>query len=98
MEQEPILNEHNLAESESRANPICFAEPKQGHELNAHNKQEYPPMHTDEIDTPLKKPSVLKRQLIGLLNIGGESIVYWSCKRLSSFLQCLCLLVDGLKM
>ena len=48
MEQEPILNEHNLAESESRANPICFAEPKQGHELNAHNKQEYPPMHTAE--------------------------------------------------
>ena len=42
MEQEPILNEHNLAESESKANPICFAEPKQGHELNAHNKQEYP--------------------------------------------------------
>ena len=32
MEQEPILNEHNLAESESKANPICFAEPKQGHE------------------------------------------------------------------
>ena len=48
MEQEPILNEHNLAESESKANPICFAEPKQGHELNAHNKQEYPPMHTAE--------------------------------------------------
>ena len=49
MEQEPILNEHNLAESESRANPICFAEPKQGHELNAHNKQEYPPMHTSTL-------------------------------------------------
>ena len=48
MEQEPIINEHNLAESESRANPVCSAEPKQGHELNAHNKQEYPPMHTAE--------------------------------------------------
>ncbi len=52
MEQEPILNEHNLAESESKANPICFAEPKQGHELNAHNKQEYPPMHTGGLNTP----------------------------------------------
>ena len=28
--------------------------------LNEHNKQEYPPMHTDGIDTPLKKPSALK--------------------------------------
>lgn len=44
----PILNDHNLAESESRANPICFAEPKQGHELNAHNKQEDPRMHSCE--------------------------------------------------
>ena len=48
MEQEPILNEHNLAEGESRANGVCYAETKQGHELNAHNKQEYPPMHTAE--------------------------------------------------
>lgn len=31
--------------------------------LNEHNKQEYPPMHTDEIDTPLKKPSVLKKTI-----------------------------------
>lgn len=54
MEQEPILNEHNLAEGESRANPVCIAEPKQGHELNAHNKQEYPPMHTGELDTAFK--------------------------------------------
>lgn len=45
MALKPIFNAHNLAESESRANPVCSAEPKQGHELNAHNKQEYPPMH-----------------------------------------------------
>ena len=31
--------------------------------LNEHNKQEYPPMHTGEIDTPLKKPSVLKKTI-----------------------------------
>ena len=53
MEQEPILNEHNLAKGESRANAVCFAKTKQGHELNAHNKQEYPPMHTGGTDTSL---------------------------------------------
>lgn len=63
MEQEPILNEHNLAEIESRANPVCFAEPKQGHELNAHNKQEYPPMHTAEKNTYL----FIKRMVLCLV-------------------------------
>ena len=62
MEQEQILNEHSLAESESKANPVCFAEPKQGHELNAHNKQEYPPMHTAETDTSLKECQSCKPQ------------------------------------
>ena len=67
MNQQPILNEHNLAEGESKANPVCFAEPKQGHELNAHNKQEYPPMHTDRIDSSL---------MINIANIENACLEY----------------------
>ena len=48
MEQKPILNDRNLAEVESRENTVSSATTEQGHELNAHNKQEYPPMHTAE--------------------------------------------------
>ncbi len=80
MEQEPILNEHNLAESESKANPICFAEPKQGHELNAHNKQEYPPMHTDGLNTPLK------RKLGLLLSLVVVCFLFSGCGLLDAFL------------
>lgn len=43
-----VRNEHNLEQSENRENHVSFSDPKQGHELNAHNKQEYPPMHTAE--------------------------------------------------
>ncbi len=46
--EEPVLNAHNLAKVESKANMVCSAEMQQGHELNAHNKEEYPPMHTAE--------------------------------------------------
>ena len=69
MEHQPILNEHNLAEGESKANPVCFAEPKQGHEHNAHNKQEYPPMHTGGMNIPL----IIKMHflLFGLLVLYG---------------------------
>ena len=46
--EEPILNAHNLAEIESKTNKVCSAEMQQSHVLNAHNKEEYPPMHTAE--------------------------------------------------
>ena len=35
--------------------------------LNEHNKQEYPPMHTGGMDSPLKKPLVIKRCFVWLL-------------------------------
>lgn len=36
--------------------------------LNAHNKQEYPPMHISEFNTPLIRLLVL---MLGLLFFGG---------------------------
>lgn len=35
--------------------------------LNAHNKDEYPPMHTGGSNTPLKKPSVINCCFVWLL-------------------------------
>ena len=36
--------------------------------LNAHNKQEFPPMHTAGSSTPLKKPSAFKKIIDWLVN------------------------------
>lgn len=66
MEQEIKLNAHNLAKDESKASPACFAEAPQGHELNAHNKQEYPPMHATGINTSLIMLLVLMTGLLAL--------------------------------
>ena len=35
--------------------------------LNAHNKEEYPPMHTAEADTSFEKPSALKQTISWLV-------------------------------
>jgi hypothetical protein len=74
MEQQPILNEHNLAESESKANPVYSAEPKQGHELNAHNKQEFSPMHIDGTNTLLKNKALQKCGILLLVLVVSLSL------------------------
>lgn len=48
MEQQPDVIECNPAPSGNGANAVRAAEGKREYEINAHNKQEYPPMHTAE--------------------------------------------------